>query len=187
MEKDWIEYWEEKWKQNATPKENIFGKFVREIYDVASAGYKRNKKRNFIVKFAFIVIMLFGVIGVAVFFIWSSLRMKNTVDVLAESSFFLVVLVLALLIISKWLDIKKYQETWIRHQYHVYLLRREMIIYIYEIGEYDEKERKNRERINEIFIRRIIEIEDKNEEKFVSNMENKEVHIIDGMMDILKK
>lgn len=50
---------------------------------------------------------------------------------LAENSILLITIILALNIISKWLDIKKYQETWVRHYNHLYRLQKEMMRYLY--------------------------------------------------------
>ena len=74
------------------------------------------------------------------------------------------------------MDIKKYQETWARHYFHHHLLNHEIIQYVYELGDYSNK---NDFDSKYIFINKFLAIENLNMEKFVANLENKEIRIGD--------
>ena len=86
------------------------------------------------------------------------------------------IFVIIIYIVSKWMDIKKYQETWARHYFHHHLLNHEIIQYVYELGDYSNK---NDFDSKYIFINKFLAIENLNMEKFVANLENKEIRIGD--------
>lgn len=67
-------------------------------------------------------------------------------------------------VIAKWLDIKKYQETWVRHSDHKHLLDSEMMKYVYKLEPYVGEASRIR------FIEETMKIWDKNQQKFSSNM-----------------
>ena len=71
-------------------------------------------------------------------------------------------------LIPNWIGVKQYQETWVRHSKHQYLMEQEMMRYIYGLGDYAEKNRKEK------FIENILEIWLGNQSKFVTNMKKEE-------------
>lgn len=125
--------------------------------------------------------------GFAVFFIFNTYDGEVLSYELAENSILLITIILALNIISKWLDIKKYQETWVRHYNHLYRLKKEMIKYLYGLDEYKVTKENTQEMANQAFMKKFFEIEDENAKKFVENMENKETKITEGLRGILKQ
>lgn len=182
-----LEKWIKKWEQTANAEESDFAQFVKKVYRDVYSRYEKNKNKNFIFKYLFIGIMIIALSGFGIFCAYNIYNGGKIPYIIAENSFFLVMLILALTIISKWLDIKKYQETWVRHYYHLYLLNREMQLYLYGLEEYSADGKKTEKNINRIFMKRFFDIEDKNTNKFVDNMEKKEVRLGDGIKDILGK
>lgn len=87
----------------------------------------------------------------------------------------LIALTLGCGIIVKILDIKKYQETWVRHTGTVYKFDKEMLMYILEMEPYDSIYREDE------FINRVIAIWVDNLNKFQGNMKQE-----NNMMDIFK-
>ena len=80
--------------------------------------------------------------------------------------------------ISKWLLIKKYQETLSRLTGFKGLILSAMLKYLYSISPYDKNNKK------EVFIINILKYAQGNIEKFQTNMENKETKFLD-LSDIL--
>lgn len=76
-------------------------------------------------------------------------------------------------VISKWIDIKKYQETWGRHSTHVQRMENEMLTFYYGFSPYDVPDRKD------IFIKNMQKIWAGNQDKFRDNIENKEKELMD--------
>ena len=78
-------------------------------------------------------------------------------------------------VIVKWLDVRKYQETWNRHSKHRYKIDMEMFQYISNMGEYAEADKRQK------FIKKIMETWNENQEKFNENMKKEK-----PMNDMLK-
>lgn len=78
-------------------------------------------------------------------------------------------------VVSKYVDIKKYQETWVRHSTHRQKLEREMLLYTQALEPYTAQciNRK------ETFMENVIEILSENQSKFANNMETKEKTLMD--------
>lgn len=168
----WIK-WKEKWYPN---NENYrwFLEFFIETYKQVENKCKKNKAKNFAFKFIYIVILLVCFIGLVFYCLWNMGHSENGISSAIENSVFFIIVVFALSIISKWLDIKQYQGTWARHYHHKYLLEKEMMLYI---NGFDPYNTDNKEKMNERFIKNFLEIEDINEEKFIFNIEQKEIPI----------
>ena len=120
------------------------------------------------------------------------LQAKGSVGVLGKEgiqsivfteALFLLIMFFVALIISKILDIKKYQETWSRHRRFQYLRQQEMLRFIMDIGDYDGSNGKDIEK----FIENMMRIEEQNINKFCENMENKEKGMIDELKFVLNK
>ena len=69
-------------------------------------------------------------------------------------------------VLLQWIEVKKYQETWIRHARHKFVLDNEMFKFISEIDEYDSLDRKR------IFRDRIRRTWEENNSLFLKNMKN---------------
>lgn len=69
---------------------------------------------------------------------------KYVIDNQDFSGVILVYVVAAILssILIQWIEVKKYQETWIRHAKHKFVLDNEMFKFISSIGEYERIDKK---------------------------------------------
>ena len=99
-------------------------------------------------------------------------KWKKSDCIWAESVVLFIIVVIAGLV-SKWMDIMKYQETWARHSLLVHEMESEIVKYQYGIKQY----RKNSDK-NQVFIRSIIRIWD--------NMKNNERILMDYFKGISK-
>lgn len=70
----------------------------------------------------------------------------------------LLIFLLALFIIAKWLDVKKYQETWARHYYHMFLLDYEISLFLNRLDIYDNESPETEENIHQIFKKRFLRL-----------------------------
>ncbi len=170
------EKWNGRWLAEPGSRElNIFYAMFQCVYEYTLSAKEYNKKMNFRWK----VIFLFVLSGLWLFyaailikFIFFSHEKAQLSWV--ESGLSLVLLFFLSSIISKWLDIKKYQETWARYSWQQHQMEMEMIRFVSNIEPYNGVNKKQE------FVKNISEIWGKNIEKFVHNMEEKEK----GLMDI---
>lgn len=172
--------WKKVWNQDALIDETgEYEGYKNCFYDIFVLTYletyqkkERNKRKNFFWKRLFVSMILLGILAycVAVYvFKWPfETNFKNV---------FIPLLLLICMAVAIWLDVKKYQETWIRHSKHLHLLEREMLLFIYEMDPYDSILKE------QVFMKRIMAIWDGNQQKFGENMERNEAN----MMDRLKK
>lgn len=84
--------------------------------------------------------------------------------------------------ITKWIDTRKFQETWVRHENAKERLDMEMRKYVLGLEPYDENfsQTVRRERDHH-FMLNVLEIFAENLEKFKNNMENKEISVRDSL------
>ena len=75
----------------------------------------------------------------------------------------------------KSIEVRKYQETWARHQNAFFLMQSEMVKYCNHLSPYD----KPGDDIDKLFMERIMAVLEINNSKFVANMENKEMQLSD--------
>lgn len=172
--KSLLKHWEEKWKSEEGEHElNVFFEFYKEVYQSVERKNESNKEDNYWYKTWFLLILITGFAFYMWFLIYSFRQGQSS---LASLGFVLMAFIWLETIISKWLDIKKYQETWARHSWNLHMMKREMLCFISQIEPYGNVADKR------IFVKRIVEIWDKNQEKFVHNMEEKEK----GLMDVFE-
>ena len=183
-QKSILDQWIREWEKTGDTEEEDFADFVKKVYFDTINRYEKNKNKNFLFKSMFISVMISTLVGFVVFCVFNMQNGGALSYIIAENSILLVVIILALTIISKWLDIKKYQETWVRHYNHLYMLEKEMRMYLYRIGDYKREAVKSQQEIKDIFMKRFFEIEDENTKKFCENMENKEIKIGEGLKGI---
>lgn len=181
-----ITAWKEQWKQNNFYKNTDFISFLEKIYKDTEKKYITNKNKNFIFKSLFIGIMVCFLSGLLIYSIYHIMDEGVSLNVIAENSILCIIVFCALFIVSKWLDIKKYQETWARHRYHKFLLEKEICLYLYKMDKYEISAENTVEIANKTFMKRIFEIEEENIRKFVENMETKEIRLTESLKDLLK-
>lgn len=137
---------------------------------------KRNKKRNFCFKGMYI--LSFVILGLLYLFFFLSPASKipseeGVISRIGENWAVFLTFPVFSIAIAKWIDIKKYQETWVRHYMQKALLEDEMYKYIYSMEPYD----KNSAEMT--FIEHCLDIKRANDVKFIENMEQKEQSITD--------
>lgn len=167
--------WEICWQKEKGEKENleIFSELFRLTYE--SVEYKKdsNKKKNSRWKLCFMLVLVAGIVTFTALAVEKIINKESVWMELMEGGLFLLVFILAGGVVSKWLDIKKYQETWARHSGHLHRMEREMLLFVSGLEPYHKKGKK------EIFAKNIIGLWDANQEKFVGNMEEKEKELMD--------
>ena len=189
-QKTWIYYeWRKKWLSDTDEKseEEPFFRLFTYDYVYTCNQYNHNKRKNFQIKFLCIlpfivatVLFFFAVLGYNTFlFIQAGspqvFMEKMDWSFSIFSTFLYGIVFIICNVIVKWLNVKKYQETWNRHSTHKYEIDMEMFRYISDMGEYAEKD-KRRE-----FIRNIMETWKENQKEFNENMKKE-----NPMNDILK-
>lgn len=173
-----FEQWKSIWKSDDDQIYSLaefYNLFVSN-YQYVLASKKWNKYENEHWKKIFVLVIVCG-IGYIGWIMKHTAMQGGGAAALLENTLFLIPLVMAGGAVSKWIDIKKYQETWVRHSEHLHLLLVEMLKFISGMAPYDCSDRKA------IFARNVLNIWDKNQTKFLENMENKEK----GLMDIFEK
>lgn len=91
---------------------------------------------NFIGKFIFIGVIFIGILALVVLlYIGIKNKWKKSDCIWAESVVLFIIVVIAGLV-SKWMDIMKYQETWARHSLLVHEMESEIVKYQYGIKQY---------------------------------------------------
>lgn len=159
--------------------DDLFLEKYKETYRMAEFKAKENKEWNFYWKKLFVILLAIYsaiLLGVGIRLILSKTDL---------SSVFLQVIITALggfgilFSVLKWLDVSRFQETWARHRWMKELLDLEMIRFVEKMPPYcatiSEDKRKMKFRI------RVLEIHQKNIEKFASNLESKEQRLGEGL------
>lgn len=177
-----LQIWENEWNERDAPR-GVFYDVFEEAYSETVKKVGKNKRWNFAGKVAFFALLIVSFIASAIVFcsIWPLFWSGVTQDGI-EKTKMIVVPVAALFIawlVSKWLDIKKYQETWARHEKNRYLMEQEMILYIYQLEPY------HGENCSGVFMERVLGIWGRNQKKFSDNMENKEIPLTNPLKTLL--
>ena len=155
--------------------QELFEKLFETNYKYIKNKVQYNKIKNFQRKYLFVGILLAGIVLYIVFAIYNLFNGESQGKILIENGVVFVLTGLLCVVVSKILDIKKYQETWVRHSRHQYLLEKEMIKYVCRLSPYGDINR------NEEFIKNSLKIWEGNHQKFVENMENKEKNLMEGL------
>ncbi len=173
-----LEEWKEEWKKPSGGKDlNTFFELFVPVYEFVFWAKEDNKSENFRWKKCFLYLLIFCWVVYVSLFVYHLFWKDDTKFLsLAGISFSIVLLIFLSSIISKWLDIKKYQETWARHSGHLNMMELEMMRFISNIAPYNGQDKKLK------FAENILKIWGLNQDKFVHNMEEKEK----GMLDIFE-
>lgn len=173
--------WKEEYQRNyfEIDRNDIFYKCFEQSYKDSCEKLEKNKKNNFSMKyksllpFIIITIIFFGgklISNIHMLMvskdIWKALGKMDWSFSISGTVFYVLALILTASII-KWIDVKKYQETWVRHSNQKYQMEREMYKFIDGLGEYYSNEFKIKK-----FKKNIIKIWDDNQKKFLDNMKN---------------
>lgn len=165
--------WEVVWESDQD--NNIIYDFFKELfintYKYVKISEKSNKDNNKHLKILFLRVLIFGYAVYLLLLVTS--RKHITLLNLLDNGVILIIVIFVNSIISKWIDIKKYQETWARHSWNLYMMEKEMTLYTLKMDPYNDINKK------EAFIKKIFTIWDENENKFVHNMSDKEKELMD--------
>lgn len=179
--KEWIfEEWEKQWKPNPKAENDYFFKLFKYDYEDTCRKIKRNKRKNFRMKFIsllplFILVFLF-IIGILMYnrnmYVESTslgeFFQKNNWSFPVFSTSLYTIVVILTAVIAKWIGVKKYQETWTRHSNHKYAIDIEMYKFIERVDEYSDSNRKK------YFKKNIMRTWNENQYKFSANMKSEE-------------
>ena len=175
--------WDRVWTSRETASNNDspqahFYELFKENYRNASLKRTKNKASNFIWKRVFLFVMCGSLLGcVSLFYYCYVQKEMGLFQTIVSSGGLFAFITLICGMVSKWLDIKKYQTTWVRHTYLLQQLNYEMLLYIYGMKCYSEFDKET------IFMLRVLDIWRNNLDKFTRDMEQNEKE----MMDIFHK
>ncbi len=175
--------WKNVWNHHGLKDEenncnDTFYELFIENYYYASLKKEKNKKNNFRWKYVFLFVFLGSFLFCCSFFYHAYTKDEvKVLQSLISSGILFLLMMMACGVISKLLDIRKYQETWVRHSSLIHMLDQEMLLYIYGMEPYNQIDKEEK------FMLKILDIWGKNQKKFKQNMEQKENEV----MDIFKK
>lgn len=181
--KNVFEKWEEIWKEerqvlHIAENEDVFGKLLKESYAYTVEKAKYNRMMNFVSKSVFLGISALGFLGMMV--LWNKyIAGERSLSTLLAGGLAILFVICIGSIISKWIDIRRYQETWARYSLHRHKIEREMLKYIEELEPYKKYCLPGSKPRTEVFIENIIKVWDENQNSFVDNMVNKEKELMD--------
>lgn len=173
---DILENWKKAWEEQNG--DGYIKGLVSEIFEMVVEKEEDNKCKNIGFKLCFLGIhgiALFVTLVTEIFFACKGYSWSKIFGILA---FYIVIAVWGSAVVSKWIDIKKYQETWARHSRHHHEMEREMLLFCYGMPPYERL--KN---AKEIFINNMLRIWSDNQERFNVNMETKEKRLTEDFME----
>lgn len=194
-----LDEWKKQWEhvESFSKEEDLFYNLFLKTYKYVDKKAVSNCKKNFRWKLAFLIILLVHpVIKIFSVFLFvlldvtgkNNLLLSGALDIfstlfgktdnLVEYAVSLFIWIFFAVVIAKWLDIKKYQETWVRHSDHKQKMEAEMLKFIYGLDIYEE------EPVREKFMKEIMRIWDENQKVFSDNMNNKEKPLNDITVSI---
>lgn len=173
---EWKECWEKCSKNDTFDKGCFFIKYFEKTYSDVLHKKNKNKRNNFLCKSAFIIVLLVSFILCVIFIV----EEKRDLQQLFESGLLLFLILLICTAISKWIDVKRYQETWVRHSRNQHLMDMEMIKFIMSMKPYAKKNKRK------VFIENILNLWLYNVNAFSANMK-KEKDLIDAINIIKNK
>lgn len=187
--------WDEAWKKGKNPEnqqasapnpyDDLFYDLVHKSYWEFYKKAIKNRRKNFLSKFLLLFIaLLFSLAGISLILyslgFWGESGLE-TVNYFLSESFLAIFSAMILNTISKWISIKKYQETWSRHSRGLHNMQNEMLRYVCHLEPYQEPLEGFND-FKSMFIERMLKIWGENQNLFQSNLETKE----EAMEDYLK-
>ena len=178
--KQYLKYFLEKWGKTANENDKMFYKLLEEDYKITCKKIRINKRKNFNMKFfcLFLPVIIFTVGFIVVFILGNQISI-HTSKVIYKLNWkfnlyittYYIILIILTRIFSRWINVKKYHETWIRHSAHRYELDEEIVEFVEKMECYEES---NIEERKKIFKRNILNLWNKDQKKFEENMRNEE-------------
>lgn len=189
--KQYLKYFREKWGKTANENDKMFYKLLEEDYKITCKKIRINKRKNFKMKFfcLFLPVIIFTVGFIVLFILGNQISIHMSKEIYKFNwkfnlyiSVYYIILMILTRIFSRWINVKKYHETWIRHSAHRYELEAEIVQYIEKMEDYKGL---NIEERKKTFKKNILKIWDKNQKKFEKNMKNEEE--LSDIPEIIKK
>lgn len=174
-----FQYWETTWKnRNEKNDENsiethFYNLFV-ENYQYVLSKKEKNKIRNFLWKSIFVIVLLITCVGYMLLFYYFYVNKQiGFMQTIISGGSMVTFNILGCGVVAKWLDIKKYQSTWVRHTCLLQQMRYEMLLYSYEMKHYSQFDRETE------FILRILKLWNANIDRFIKDMVQNESKLMD--------
>lgn len=174
-----FQYWETTWKnRNEKNDENsiethFYNLFV-ENYQYVLSKKEKNKIRNFLWKSIFVIVLLITCVGYMLLFYYFYVNKQiGFMQTIISGGSMVTFNILGCGVVAKWLDINKYQSTWVRHTCLLQQMRYEMLLYSYEMKHYSQFDRETE------FILRILKLWNANIDRFIKDMVQNESKLMD--------
>lgn len=190
---DVFQEWKRKWNgDDIFDEDRLFVDVFCASYNFTKTKIEKNAKLNFNKKDWFKLVLegyalLQAFLLVVAFLAHMNLKsfpftakqfsIANTITI--ELILFVLVMTI-LLIITKEINVRKYQETWARHEFALYQYRQAMMDYLDAYVDND-----NNDVAKTKFKQKIYRIMRENEEKFTNNMESKEKGMMEDIESII--
>lgn len=173
---DILENWKIVWEERNG--DGYIKGLVSEIFETVMEKEEYNKRWNTRFKKIFLWIHIIAILVAVLTEICFIRKGYSWSKIFGFLAFYIVIAVWGSAVVSKWIDIKKYQETWARHSRHHHEMEREMLLFCYGLPPYERL--KN---AKEIFINNMLRIWSDNQERFNVNMETKEKKLTEDFME----
>ncbi|MCD7882751.1 MAG: DUF4231 domain-containing protein [Lachnospiraceae bacterium] len=184
--------WEQEWirtHSSESEEEMFFRDCYKKTYIDVCRKARENKEKNFRYKWIFLLVLIAIPVLSSIIKIVAAACEGKLSEVILQTNWagyltgaaVLLMAILAASLVAKWLDIKQYQQTWVRHQEHKHKMEMEMLQYLLKTGDFAGSGDANR-----IFMEKALKIEDENIAKFVKNMEDREKTLTD-IFELAKK
>lgn len=175
--------------------QNLFYDVFCSVYKDTCKREKKNRVKNFRMKLLTlapsIIISSVAIFYIVYYIIDSFINTKSFFKSLNEvklenstiyGTIVYILLLIVTIVIQQWIDVKQYQETWIRHHHHRFRMEIEMYNFIQSREKY---EGLNSIECCKLFEKNILKILEENEEKFMSNMEREEKGVLNKLTSTL--
>ena len=202
--------WQNEWKQRNSSSDSayksekdLFYKLFCSTYKSTCKSAEKNQIKNFRMKLLTLMpsIILFttAIVYIGYHLINSFIKSggltnpTDLVNALSEiklsspvvyGTMVYILLLIVTIVIQQWIDVKQYQETWVRHQHHKFKMETEMYHFIRKSEDYDGL---NSISSREKFEENILKIWAENEDRFVENMEREEQGILNKFTSTIGK
>lgn len=164
---EWKKQWESYTDCDKSDKGRLFLQWFIAAYKKTELESDRNKKYNFLFKIAYLLIVFCIIIFWFIYigkFILKSISSSQIIGCVLV----LLSMLLLVTVISKLINIKKFQETWVRFSGLKTNMLQEMTKFIYSMSPYNTENKRYD------FVLQILKIVEENSKKFSDNMKNEE-------------
>lgn len=186
------EAWKTQWTEQCTDSDSSFYQFFTNRFDSACKDADRNRNYNFFLKWIIVGIIALSLIPQLL--LLNSFSLENitskdftniTKKVTVTEVLIFVILFTIVFALKKALDVKRFQETWARNRYIQHMYTREMLSFLEDISPYAGLNTPTEK--CKLFKERILAIDSENSAKFVKNLEEHEIGMLDGIESIVQK